>query len=113
MWTEDKDDVMSNGFRSRHREVDGFQVDWDGATVWVNDPSGQCVGRFSRTAYEVHAPETGQDGFGPKLDAVQPAPDLAGWDAFAERVRSLHGVVLPAESRPQFLVERGGDQNRV
>lgn len=76
----------------------------DGKTVWVNDATGMCIGRFSRFGIDVHrAFEEQIAGLGQCLHCTHARPGLIEWHGFVEAMRERHGVAIPASCLPEFL----------
>ena len=95
------DDVVH---RLRSRTVSDFQIDFDGATVWVNAPDGSCVGRFSRFGIDVHRTVAEQTATGEQcIECTHECPTPSEWDRFIELMRTHYTVQVPAVAKPKFL----------
>lgn len=77
--------------------IEGFQVIWDGKTVWINDPSGVSRARYSgfARAIDVHTDFETQMGGTSCLDCGR-----GDWDTFVRSVREHLGIVVPAQAKP-------------
>jgi len=94
----------------------------DGRTVWVNEASGMCIGRFSARGVDVHRSGDCQlRGESSCLDCVHDLPFDESWDRFVESMLKHHGVSVSAslkphapaapESRSRTLTEDGTEKN--
>lgn len=76
----------------------------DGRTVWVNDPTGCCIGRFSRFGIDVHRSFAEQAAnMGECLHCTHERPDLSGWQTFREAMERHHAVTIAESNRPLWL----------
>lgn len=86
-----------------HRTVisNGYQVQSDGRTVWVNAPGDFCVGRFSAAGYEIER----IDAAGKTLErATHGGPvNQADWRYFVRQIQLIHSVSVGVEHLPRFL----------
>ena len=80
-----------------------YQIDSDGTTVWVNDNTGYCIGRFGRMGIEIHAnPESGNEC----LFCTHKQVDQDDWVLFAEKMFEFYQVVdLESHCPKRFVVE--------
>lgn len=81
--------------------VTRWEVTKDNATVWINDENGMCIGRFGRTAIDVHADGEAQIK-GEHCLACAPRTDdfEADWHFFVANMLHHHGVTLTDTDRP-------------
>lgn len=77
------------------------QVTSDGITVWVNAPSGECIGRFGRQGIDVHRTIADQIGLGECLHCTHAPTTAADWDTFVEKMQEHHGVKIARQHRPK------------
>lgn len=83
-----------------------YEITSDTRTVWINDSSGCCIGRFSRNGIDVHHAGKVQMETGQECIACKPGPVTPGdWRTFQAAMLKHHGVVVSDHHRPQ--VERG------
>lgn len=88
----------------RGRMIGSFQVEWDGATVWVNASDGSCVGRFSKFGIDAHRTVSDQIATGEQcIECTHEQPDPTGWARFLELMQIHYDVPVPAAARPAFL----------
>lgn len=76
----------------------------DGKTVWVNDSSGCCIGRFSRNGIDVH--HTGKVQMDTGYECIDCKPGrttIEDWKAFQKGMKEHHGVTVPDRKKPKFL----------
>jgi hypothetical protein len=86
------------------RIVGEHQLLWDGKTVWINAPTGECVGRFGVHGIDFHHSVAEQlQGHPQCLACTHHRPSHAEWVRFRTLVRDLLDVALPAECRPAFI----------
>lgn len=81
----------------------GAFIETDGRTVWVNDATGCCIGRFSKMGVDVH--NTGvQQLMGGKqcLDCIHEGEPAALWERFRGSMLIHHKVNVPEEFRPKY-----------
>lgn len=84
--------------------MSGFQIDFDGATVWVNAPDGSCVGRFSKFGIDVHRTVAEQIETGEQcIECTHGCPTASEWDRFTELMELHYKVQVPAAAKPKFL----------
>jgi hypothetical protein len=80
------------------------EIIWSPTTVWVNDDSGCCIGRFSPVGVDVHKTGAEQEAGGEQcLDCITGLPPQASWDRFVGSMLKHHDVVIPAEAKPSFV----------
>jgi len=85
------------------------EISSDGRTVWVNSPSGMCIGRFSRFGVDVHHDTDEQvAGVGHCLDCAHDLPPAEAWDRFKASMLEAHGVTVEDEHRPDFVPVTAG-----
>lgn len=78
----------------------------DGHTVWINGVDGMCLGRFSRFGADVHRTFAEQAAnSGECLECTHTRPDREVWDRFVAAMLVHHGVSVPAEVIPAFLIK--------
>lgn len=76
----------------------------DGRTVWVNDHTGFCTGRFSKFGIDVHKSLAAQiEGQSQCLACTHTRPTMADWVRFQKLMREHYGIVVEAKHRPDFL----------
>jgi hypothetical protein len=76
----------------------------DSRTVWINDDSGCCVGRFSKFGVDVHRTGDEQAAGAPQcLDCVHEGTPLALWEHFRESMLLHYGVFVRPELAPSFV----------
>lgn len=80
--------------------VGGYEVSWDGKTVWINAPDGMNVARFTRTplgtAMDIHESSETQLAGGRHCLACGPAT----WGDFKAGVQKHINIEVPEEARP-------------
>jgi hypothetical protein len=86
------------------RIINGQQILWDGQTVWINAPSGECLGRFGAGGIDFHRTMAEQMAGHPEcLECTHHRPAYPEWERFVALVKEVLGVELPLESRPSFI----------
>jgi hypothetical protein len=86
---------------SDHATRGGTEVSSDGRTIWVNDATGMCIGRFSRRGIDVHRSSDAQlRGESQCLDCIHDLPFDESWDRFVESMLKHHGVTISASLKP-------------
>jgi len=90
--------------RSRHATRGGlYQVQSDGASVWVNGPDGSAVGRISKLGgIDVHRPIGEQVERGECLDCRHDVFGLHAWLTFKRSINFHFGVSLAERHRPRW-----------
>ena len=84
------------------------EIWWDGRTVWVNDQSGCCIGRFSALGVDVHRTGEQQMATGQQcLDCVHDLGPTDAWERFRTSMQQCHGVTVPPCAKPDFVGRRG------
>jgi len=84
---------------------DRYEILWDERTVWVNDETGCCIGRFSRFGVDVHKTGDEQMSSGSQcLDCIHDLPHPEAWDRFVASMQTHHGVAVPMEAKPAFAM---------
>jgi hypothetical protein len=74
----------------------------DGATVWVDDPSGGCLARFGRLGIDIHKDGAAQARGEPAcLYCTHEA--RPSWPEFVAKVLELHGVTVEESHRPAWV----------
>lgn len=74
----------------------------DGRTVWVNDATGSCVGRFGPMGVDVHNAVAEQSVKGQCHYCTHERPTGAEWDRFVDLMRVRHNVDVTPH-RPKWL----------
>jgi len=74
----------------------------DSRTVWVNDATGNCVGRFGPMGVDVHNAVAEQSVKGQCHYCTHERPTEAEWSRFATLMRVRHDADV-AEHRPKWL----------
>lgn len=83
------------------KEGRDFESISDGKTVWVNDATGMCLGRFSAEGVDVHRSAADQMAGLPQcLDCIHDIPFDAAWPRFQASMLTHHGIVVRDELRP-------------
>lgn len=73
----------------------------NGLTVWVNEATGMCIGRFSSRGVDVHRDAESQlRGDAQCLDCTHDLPFDESWDRFVESMFKHHGITIPTELKP-------------
>lgn len=84
------------------------EILWDGKTVWANDSSGCCIGRFGIRGVDVHKSGADQlESNSQCLDCIHDLPPDAAWSRFVASMRTHHGVEIPEVARPTFVPRSG------
>jgi hypothetical protein len=87
-------------------ENENVQIESDGMTVWVNDSTGCCIGRFSRFGIDVHRDGDAQLRGEPEcLDCVKGLDPVDSWERFVSSMKIHHFVDVSDEHRPQFVLD--------
>lgn len=77
-----------------------IQIDSDGETVWVNDPTGCCIGRYKNGMMDVHKTGAEQMRTGTQcLDCGHGAENT--WESFKASMLEHHGVIIPDRHQPK------------
>lgn len=83
------------------------QVTSDGRTVWVNDLSGVCIGRFSPYAFEVHRDLKSQRTHGECLHCEHSALPVKltrdHWERWKASMLQHYQVVVSDKHQPRWL----------
>ena len=79
------------------------QIIADGRTVWVNGPSGGCIGRFGISGIDIHREPREQQEKGECLYCTHAVTTRKDWDTFVEKMRELYGVALFPDHMPERL----------
>jgi hypothetical protein len=72
--------------------------------VWVNAPTGECIGRFGVYGIDVHRPIAEQH-LGQCLDCTHERVTPKDWTRFQNSMLTYHGVDLSAVEMPSFVKE--------
>ena len=81
------------------------EIIWDGRSVWVNDETGCCIGRFTRRGVDVHKTGPDQVATGIQcLDCFHDVEPAHAWDRFVRSMKLHHGVSVPVSARPGFVL---------
>jgi len=89
---------------SREFSANGIEIESDGRVVWVNDPTGCCIGRFSKNGVDVHRTGPEQVELGTQcLDCFHEGNPAEQWDRFVSSMKTHHGVDVSARHRPKFV----------
>lgn len=85
--------------------VGNTQMLTDGKTIWVNDNTGCCIGRFSARGVDVHNTGANQMKLDKQcLDCFHEGSPTALWERFRSSMLTHHGVEIPEEFRPKFTL---------
>jgi hypothetical protein len=76
------------------------RVSTDGTTVWVDDGTGYCLGRFGRMGIDVHVPPTPHAGT-ECLYCTHETTTPEDWRTFVEKMQHHHGVTIPENAMPK------------
>ena len=77
------------------------QIVSDGTTVWVNDATGYCLGRFGRMGIDVHVPPSDDGGRECLYCMSTYAVTIDDWQSFVSKMREHHGVKISHEYMPK------------
>ena len=66
-----------------------IQIQSDGVTVWVNDNTGYCIGRFGRMGIDIHA---GPDSDTECLYCTHQPVTKTDWQTFVDGMKKFHNV---------------------
>lgn len=80
--------------------IEGFEIQWSAAGVWVNHPKGFNVARLNRIAREVH-----RDDVNTCAACCFRKQEPADWPLFVADVRRVWNVAVPERARPPYLKE--------
>lgn len=78
-------------------------VESDGVTVWVNERSGYCLGRFGRMGIDVHVDPMDNKGTQCAFCTHGPVTAL-DWDIFKRKMLEVHDVVVDDKYLPDRFV---------
>lgn len=86
------------------RIIDNVEITTDGRTVWVNETTGCCIGRFSRFGLDVHR-SMGEmiTGAGECLHCTHGRPDKSGWAVFQAMMKLHHNVHVMDRYKPDWV----------
>lgn len=83
-----------------------LQVMSDSRTVWVNDNTGCCVGRFAWAGIDVHHPSDRQIELGKQcLDCKKGPTTFLDWRHFQDAMFTIYATVIGDSHMPKFLLE--------
>lgn len=93
---------MNRTFTPARRIVDArCEIRTDGETIWINDVTGCCIGRFSRSGVDVHHAGMDQLKDGKQcLDCFHEGAPAELWTRFVGSMLAHHGVAVPIDFRP-------------
>lgn len=69
--------------------------------IWVNAPTGECIGRFGIMGIDVHRPMNEQH-LGQCLDCIHARVTRSDWDRFVTSMLRYHGADLSHVKAPEF-----------
>ena len=88
----------------RRAQIPTVDITTDGTSVWVNDSTGHCLGRFSPRGVDVHTDAKKQlAGEGECLYCTHP-PTPPDWTAFVEAMRRHHRIEIATVYRPAWTL---------
>jgi hypothetical protein len=81
-----------------------FQIITDGRTIWVNAPTGECVGRFSKFGIDAHTTVEEQlNGASQCLHCTHIKPDMNAWNEFVDDMKRFYHVDIEDSYLPNWL----------
>ena len=94
----------------KHESHDTHEIASDGRTVWVNDATGCCIGRYCEGNIDVHHTGPDQVVYGRQcLACAHGDHSLAMWDDFLALMRDHHGIEVGEHHRPRGIpMAKGG-----
>lgn len=89
---------------SERERLDLIQIDSDGRTVWVNDHTSTCIGRFGFGGVDIHHSWEEQIERGQQCLACEKGPtDRGHWERFKAKMFQHYKVVVTDRHMPHRL----------